>query len=319
MEPSELEYLQKRVDKKYLYRRLQRQVDLAATCYTRKGLTFFHPEKYPILSTLLKYFLIIIGAYNKGRVNTLKYQFEHVQGVISNLPKAFSGFRVLQLSDLHADGLIDRGARLSALLQTIECDLCVVTGDFRFLTSSGYNQAMEQTEQILQSIRASYGLWGVLGNHDFIEFVPHLERAGLGILLNESVVIEKDGAGLCLAGIDDAHLYGCHDLKKALQGRLKSHPCILLSHTPEIYKQAEQAGVDYLLSGHTHGGQICLPGGHAFITNTLCPRNFSHGSWRFHKLRGYTSRGTGSSGLPVRFSCFPEVTLHELCSPREEQ
>jgi len=87
---------------------------------------------------------------------------------------------------------------------------------------------------------------------------------------------------------------------------------ILLSHTPETYAEAEDAGVDYIICGHTHGGQVCLPGGIPIITNAKCPRSFCSGSWEYRKMLGYTSRATGSSGLSVRFNCPPEITIHKL-------
>ncbi len=313
----DLEYLNQRIGRAQLGRRLQRQIELSARCYTRNGSTFFHPENSCLLSILLKYFLKSIGLYIRGRSNTIKYSLEKIRISIPNLAEEFSGFRVLQISDLHADGIIDSGLSLSSFLSQIECDLCVVTGDFRFLTYAAYDRALDVTRHILGSIRAPYGIWGVLGNHDFIEFVPGLERAGLRLLLNESTHIEKDGATFCLAGIDDAHLYGCHDIETALKGRSGRQACIMLSHTPEIYKQAELAGVDYLICGHTHGGQICLPGGFPLITNAACPRRFASGLWNFGQLQGYTSRGTGSSALGVRFCCLPEITLHQFFVAKE--
>jgi len=309
--------LNQRIGRDYLSRRLQRQVELAAKCYTRKGMTSFHPENSFLFSILLKYFLKSIGLYNKGRSNTIKYDFEHVRIAIPNLAEEFSGFRILQLSDLHADGLVDSGISLFSFLSKIECDLCVVTGDFRFLTYDNYDRALEITEFLLRAVQAPYGMWGILGNHDFVEFVPRLERAGLRMLLNESTQIEKDGARLCLAGVDDAHLYNCHDFERALQGKSGKQPCIVLSHTPEVYRQAKRAVVDYLICGHTHGGQICLPGGFSLITNSNCPKKITSGLWSCGRMQGYTSRGTGSSGLAVRFCCRPEVTLHQLSADKE--
>ena len=87
---------------------------------------------------------------------------------------------------------------------------------------------------------------------------------------------------------------------------------MLLSHTPELYRQAAHAGFDLMLCGHTHGGQICLPGGVPVLTNADCPRRYCAGRWRHHRMHGYTSRGTGVSMVDVRLNCPPEVTLHRL-------
>src|SRR4029453_13562454 len=88
---------------------------------------------------------------------------------------------------------------------------------------------------------------------------------------------------------------------------------ILLSHTPEIYRQAAHAGFDLLLSGHTHGGQICLPGSIPITLDSVLPRRMGAGAWRYRDMIGYTSVGAGSSIVAVRFNCPPEITLHRLC------
>jgi uncharacterized protein len=87
---------------------------------------------------------------------------------------------------------------------------------------------------------------------------------------------------------------------------------ILLSHTPEVYQQAAHAEFDLLLSGHTHGGQICLPGRIPLSLDSVLPRRFGAGPWRYHDMQGYTSVGAGCSIVPARFNCPPEITIHYL-------
>jgi uncharacterized protein len=89
---------------------------------------------------------------------------------------------------------------------------------------------------------------------------------------------------------------------------------LLLVHSPEIIPEAARAGVDYYLCGHTHGGQMCLPGSVPLLTNASCARKYVGGVWQHENMAGYTSRGTGSSCLPVRFCCPPEITVHRLVS-----
>jgi predicted MPP superfamily phosphohydrolase len=89
---------------------------------------------------------------------------------------------------------------------------------------------------------------------------------------------------------------------------------VLLSHTPEIYRQAAHADFNLLLSGHTHGGQICLPGSIPIILDAVLPRRMGAGAWQYHNMTGYTSVGAGSSVVPVRLNCPPEITLHCLGS-----
>jgi predicted MPP superfamily phosphohydrolase len=87
---------------------------------------------------------------------------------------------------------------------------------------------------------------------------------------------------------------------------------ILLSHKPQTYGEAAQHGFDLMLCGHTHGGQLYLPGGHAIKLKAVLPRRMGNGAWQYEILAGYTSVGVGTSLLPVRLNCPPEVTLHRL-------
>jgi hypothetical protein len=132
------------------------------------------------------------------------------------------------------------------------------------------------------------------------------------MLLNESVRIERGGAEIHLAGIDDAHFFRVDNIEKAAAGVPFDAFSILLSHTPEIYRQAAHAGFDALLCGHTHGGQICLPGSIPITLDATLPRKFGRGAWKYNEMSGYTSVGAGSSVLPVRLNCRPEITLHTL-------
>jgi len=132
------------------------------------------------------------------------------------------------------------------------------------------------------------------------------------MLLNECEPIERGDATIYLAGIDDAHFYRVDNIEKAASGIPHEAFSILLSHTPEIYRQAAHAGFDLLLSGHTHGGQICLPGSIPLTLGSVLPRRFGAGAWIYHNMAGYTSSGVGSSIVPVRINCLPEITLHRL-------
>ncbi len=304
--------LLKRIGKKHLGKRLSRQVILAANYYSKIDPTPFHFENIPWINSTLKFLLKMTGLYERGLQNAIDYKVEQIKVPVRNLPLPFDGFKILQISDIHGDGLIDEGEALKRVLQKIPAEICVFTGDFRLMTQDVHKKALAVTAKIGNCLADHCPKFGILGNHDFIEFVSDLESAGIHILLNEAVPIKKNGAEIWLSGIDDAHLYRCHDIARALDKIPRGSVTILLSHTPETYAQASDAGVDYLLCGHTHGGQICLPGGIPLITNANCPRAFCKGSWVHNGMQGYTSRGTGSSGVPVRFFCPPEITVHEL-------
>jgi hypothetical protein len=135
---------------------------------------------------------------------------------------------------------------------------------------------------------------------------------GIRMLLNESEVVRRGDQAIHLAGIDDAHYYCVDNMQKAGEEIPHDGFAILLSHTPEIYRQAAHAGFRLMLSGHTHGGQICLPGGIPVTLDSHLPRRFGAGAWQHHGMTGYTSVGTGSCIVPVRFNCPPEIVLHRL-------
>ena len=115
-----------------------------------------------------------------------------------------------------------------------------------------------------------------------------------------------------LAGIDDPHYFATDNLALAYEGIPDEAVSVLLSHSPEIYRDAAYVGFDVTLCGHTHAGQICLPGSIALTYNSAAPRFTGGGSWSFDLMQGYTYAGTGSSVVPARFNCPPEITLHRL-------
>ena len=141
-----------------------------------------------------------------------------------------------------------------------------------------------------------------------------LEGMGVQLLMNEHIAITRNGQTLWLAGIDDPHYFRADNIEKACNEIPMDEPSILLSHTPESYKYAAYADMDAMLCGHTHGGQICLPGGKPVYCNATCPRTYCSGEWRYHNMAGYTSRGSGSSLVDARINCPPEITIHHLCN-----
>jgi predicted MPP superfamily phosphohydrolase len=185
-----------------------------------------------------------------------------------------------------------------------------LTGDFRGATFGPYDAAIKGMARLVGHLRQP--IFGVLGNHDTIQMLPGLEAMGIRMLQNECEVIKRKGQSIHLAGIDDAHYFRVDNIEKAAAGIPERAFAILLSHTPEIYRQAAHAGFDLLLSGHTHGGQICLPGSIPITLDSVLPRSMGAGAWRYGDMIGYTSVGAGSSVVAVRYNCPPEITLHRL-------
>ena len=305
------EGLQQRIGKDHLAKRLSLQVDHSAK-YFGKGFGRFHWENIDLLPQVLELFLKVSGFLRKGERNAAEYEVVEVDVLIDGLPEPFEGFRILQLSDIHIDGIPDLGERLIRIIGNLAYDLCVLTGDYRFHTFGNYEPSLNHMKKLAASIQCQHGILGILGNHDFVEMVPDLESCGIRMLLNEATTIERGGSIIHILGLDDAHFYGVNELTKAIVGLHADEIKLLLVHSPEIIPEAACAGVDYYLCGHTHGGQVCLPGSIPILTNAKCARAFIGGAWKYQNMAGYTSRGTGSSGLAVRFCCPPEITLHRL-------
>ena len=306
--------LARRVGRLHLWQRQGIQREHVARIFGR-GRNFFHIENWYSVHALMRLVLRALGLYGRGRRNATAIRIRANDLVIPGLPQEFEGFRLLHLSDIHLDMDQAIGHALVERVRDAEYDLCVITGDFRARTYGEHEPAVKAMAGLRMHIDRP--VYGVLGNHDFIEMVPGLEALDIRILLNESVTIEHKGAAIHLAGIDDPHYYEADNLEKAADGIPEDAVSILLAHSPEIYRHAAHAGFDLMLCGHTHGGQICFPGGYALTYNAKCPRALGKGAWRWEGLQGYTSAGAGSCVVPVRFNCPPEITVHRLLARRQ--
>jgi predicted MPP superfamily phosphohydrolase len=279
-----------------------------------QGINFFHPENWYLSPSIIRKVLKLTGLYWRARKNAENIQIREHAIVLNGLPAAFDGFTILQISDLHVDMNDGAMARLRELLPDLNYDVCVLTGDYRGKTFGPFEAALQGLARVRANLR---GLaYGVLGNHDTIRMVPALEEMGIRMLLNESAALVRGAQRLHLVGIDDAHYYRVDNIEKATSQVPDGEFSILLSHTPEIYRQAAHAGFKLMLSGHTHGGQICLPGAVPITLDSVLPRRMGAGPWKYHEMIGYTSVGVGSCIVPVRLNCPPEITLHRLsCGP----
>jgi predicted MPP superfamily phosphohydrolase len=275
-----------------------------------EGLSFLHLENFPLMGAMIEVALRVTGTYWWGRANAGKVELRRNTVRLPSLPSAFDGFTILHLSDLHVDISGPAMRRTAELVLDLDYDLCVLTGDYRGRTYGDCMPCLEGVARLRQELRGD--IYAVLGNHDSIAMVPELEALGIRVLLNECVAIDRSRASIYLAGVDDAHFYRADNIEKAAAEIPQGYVSILLSHTPEIYRKAAHAGFDLMLSGHTHGGQICLPGGIPILLEADLPRVFAAGAWRHAGMAGYTSVGAGSSVVPVRFNNRPEITLHKL-------
>jgi predicted MPP superfamily phosphohydrolase len=235
---------------------------------------------------------------------------------LRRLPRALDGLRIVQLSDIHngpftAPGQIERAVEVANSLQP---DIIALTGDY----VSHEREYAAPCAELMGRLRARCGVFAILGNHDHwtdAALITDLFRAeGIRVLVNEGMRFEhpdRPGASFWLAGVDDT-MVGLEDLPLALAGSREDELKLLLAHNPMILRRAARAGVDLILSGHTHGGQV-----------TWRSESSPSGRPRRRLLRGlgrqgatqiYVSRGLGTVVLPVRYGCLPEVSLLELRS-----
>jgi predicted MPP superfamily phosphohydrolase len=275
-----------------------------------QGRSFIALENWAPASMLIGLALKLSLTSGRGKRNAARVTVRHNTVRSARLPAAFTGFTVLHLSDLHADISQQAVTRAAEFIGGLTYDICVLTGDFRGRTHGGFSAALRAMRPLVGGLTSP--TYGVLGNHDTVRMLPALEEMGLRVLMNECDTLERGDARIHLAGVDDAHFYRVDSIEKAAAPIPRDEFAILLSHTPEVYRQAAHAGFDLMLSGHTHGGQICLPGRIPITLDADLPRRLGAGAWRHHGMQGYTSVGLGTSVVPALFNCPPEITLHKL-------
>lgn len=302
-------YLERRLDRLHLKQRLGVERDHESQVFGQ-GRTLFHIENWRLGHALLKSTLNISGLKRRARRNAADIELRHHDVYLAQLPEAFDGFTILHLSDMHIDLSEHITDALIHRIQPLRYDICVLTGDYRAQTRGPYEKTISEMRRVRREIEGP--IYGVLGNHDCIGMLQALEKMDIRMLLNEADIIERGGARIHIAGIDDPHYYRVDNLEKAAKHIPPDEISILLSHSPEVYKRAAHCDFDLMLCGHTHGGQICLPGGVFLTTNADCPRYMGRGAWEYHQMRGYTSVGCGSCIVDARLNCQPEVTLHHL-------
>jgi uncharacterized protein len=292
--------------------RLRRaQMEVSRQRHTRAGVV--GRSKLLRLTSLVEPAIAALGLRRRALANALALELNEIDMAIDGLPEPFDGYRILQLSDVHVGripGLIEAAA---AIVGGVDVDLAVLTGDVQ---TRGYPSAAAAAEEIaplLDAVRASDGILGVLGNHDSHDLPDHLEQRGVRMLINEELVLERNGARIRVTGLDDVHYFYSDDAVRALHASPEEavSASIALVHSPELADVASDAGYALYLAGHTHGGQICLPGGKPLLTATDHHRKFATGPWRYGRMLGYTSRGLGVVRR-VRFNCPPEVTILRL-------
>lgn len=243
----------------------------------------------------------------------LDLRVEEVEFAFDGLAEVFDGMRILFLSDMHIDEIDGLAERIIETVEPLSYDLCILGGDYTFHHTIESDVAYSRMEMLGQWLCGRGRVLGVLGNHDRYRMGEVLTECGVEMLVNDSACVERSGEKIYVAGIDDCHYYGAHDFEAAGADIEDGGFKIMVSHSPEVYREAAQRGYSLELCGHTHGGQVCLPGAGAVVTNATVPRELVSGKWKYNDMQGYTSRGTGASGVAVRYFCPAEVSLITLC------
>jgi len=232
---------------------------------------------------------------------------------IASLPKDLAGFRIVQLSDLHAGPFITERqmVRIVTEANRLSPDLIVVTGDI-IHSSKDY---IPSCVRALSRLRARHGIYACMGNHEYLVDPDVVRRAveaiGIRMLINEGRILKVGESKFNLSGIDDLG-YGVPDLRAALEGLDPAAPTLLLSHRPEAFPSAARQGINLTLSGHYHGGQVKVKAFGIPFTPVRLLTKYVEGTFRIGTSRLYVSRGLGTTGTPVRLGSRPELTLFRL-------
>ena len=278
---------------------------------SRIGTRARHFGSRKIKTRVIEFILWMVGLRRRGLSNALALRLTEVALTFPDLPPAFDGYTLLHLSDLHVGQVPGLTERAVALLTGVEVDLAVFTGDVQTLGRPAAVETLGHLTPIFAAFTARDGRVAVLGNHDAADVVPILEGLGLQVLINGHAEIVRGDQRLSLVGTDDVRYFFTEHAIAALRDRPPGFS-IALVHSPELADIAASAGHALYLTGHTHGGQIALPGGRPVVTATMINRHLGSGAWRVGAMQGYTSRGIGIGKVQARFNCPGEIILFRL-------
>jgi len=256
---------------------------------------------------------IALGGVCYGFAESGAIGVERVAVKVPNLPKAFDNLRVAFLTDIHHGPYTSLAAVASMVrtAQSLQPDLILLGGDY----SLRENKYIRPCFDVLQGLNAPLGAFGVLGNHDYAHGLEDtregMKAAGIQELTNSGLWLTRGTSRLRLGGVDDLWR-GRPDVQPALGGATINDACVIVSHNPDVAETLTDRRVGLMLSGHTHGGQVCVPG----MVNPFVPSRYgmkyAKGLVEAPTTKVYVSKGLGLTGLPMRFNCPPELTLLTL-------
>lgn len=258
-----------------------------------------------------------LGVLGYGCAVRQSVEVSRVEVKLDNLPPAFDGLTIAQLTDIHhgiytSADYIDRCVQI---VNDLKPDLIALTGDFTY----GGKKYVEPCAEALSRLRARIGTYVALGNHDYYvgasAVAVAMKRAGCAVMIDQLDRLELRGEKLWLVGVDDFY-YGTTDLKKLLRDVPPEAARVVLSHNPDFIEEfaAKNERADLMISGHTHGGQIRFPLAGAPHIASAYGQRYAVGLNRSGAMQVYTSRGLGTILLPTRVDCPPEIVLFTLRS-----
>ncbi len=227
---------------------------------------------------------------------------------VAGLPSELDGLRILHLSDFHTRGYWPQAYdTLLARIAANPPDLILVTGDF-VESRRNHMPAVPHVKRLIQGFVARLGCFGTLGNHDLYHFAPHLDDTNVKLLEGDRTLIHLSNAAVELIGLPGVARKDLKDdFLRALPPRGAGTLRIVLSHFPDHVRRSLPLEPHLFLCGHSHGGQVCLPGGVPLITHTKLPRRLCRGVHRLGQTWMIVNHGLGFSGPPVRVLCPSEV------------
>lgn len=260
-----------------------------------------------LLNTVIVIGIIFIYAF-KIEPNWIQVKEQPIN--IIGLPQEFEGLRIIQLSDLH--GHLFSNKELVKKVNNLKPDLVAITGD---VFDDENRTSLEYPNKVINGINARYGSYFVFGNNDFYlgkdKVVRVLTSSSIKTLVNQNDKISFKGKTLWIIGVNDPH-EGKANISLALK-KTDESPKILLAHSPEIINDASKAGIDLVLAGHTHGGQIKIPYVPRIITFVKKGyEQYISGLYKVGKTQLYVNRGLGLTKIPLRFLVRPEITVITL-------
>lgn len=258
-------------------------------------------------------------------MNKDNYEIVYKTIMINNLPAQLKGTTLTLISDIHSGPYMSQETLLDycQTINSLDSDLIVMPGD---MTSSDRSE-IKPFVRAFRDLKARHGIYATLGNHDYLSHPDYIADAisldtPIKMMRNESVFIEKDGAKVCLMGIEDTKKSMVEDreeligyVDKAIDmanyhfDSYNSTPKILLAHKPYFFKDIAKRNIDLTLSGHTHGGQVVLAKfGDFNLSLASTVSEYVSGIYKENGSQMYVSRGIGSSSVPLRLNCPPEIT-----------